>query len=335
MYTLRKLFILRLLSGHIISVWGKKMKRRVVKHGSATLTISLPIKWVKKYGIKPGDELEINEEKGNLIISTSRDVNQVQSAVLDIEKFGIIGIRALCALYRSGCDVIRVNYNNPKTIAEIEEFVPQLPGFEIMQQDDVSCTLKEVSIPTRTDDIDDIIKRTFIVLMSVAKDVEENVPKPNNHESLRTLCKRDATINKFCNFCRRILNKKGISRIKDAPMIYYMLEALENLGDEYKYFCKLIIDENLEVTPKIITTIKETNKLVEGFYYLYFKFSDDSARRFQEAARANLAKIAAMHKSKIVHEIILLDYYARITGQLISMVGPLLAMRIPDKYAAP
>lgn len=312
------------------------MKRRVVKHGSATLTISLPIKWVKKYGIKPGDELEIDEEKGNLIITTSRDVNQIHSSVLDIDKFGIIGIRALCALYRSGCDVIRVNFTNPKTISDIEEFVPQLPGFEIMHQDETSCMLKEVSIPTRTDDIDDIVKRTFLVLISVAKDVEENVDKPNNHETLRTLCKRDTTINKFCNFCRRILNKKGISRIKDAPMIYYMLEALENLGDEYKYFCKLLIDEKIHIdNPKIMAVIKDTNKILENFFYVYFKFNDDNARKFQENARANLTKITAFHRSKNFQEVIYLDYFARITGQLIQMMGPLLAMRVPEECVLP
>ena len=308
------------------------MKRRVVKHGSATLTISLPIKWVKKYGIKPGDELDIEEEKGNLIITTSRDVSQVHASVLNIEKFGLIGIRALCALYRSGCDVIRVNYSNPRIISEIEEFVPQLPGFEIMSQDESSCTLKEVSIPTRTDDIDDIIKRTFLVLISVAKDVEENVDKPNNNEALRTLCKRDATINKFCNFCRRILNKKGISRIKDAPMIYYMLEALENLGDEYKYFCRMLIDEKAYIdNPKMMALIKDTNKILENFFYVYFKFNDDNARKFQENARANIEKITQYHKSKNAQEIIYLDFFARITGQLIQMMGPLLAMRVPEE----
>lgn len=312
------------------------MKRRVVKHGSATLTISLPIKWVKKYGIKPGDELEIAEEKGNIIISTSRNVNQVQNSLLNIDKFGQIGIRALCALYRSGCDVIRVNYKSPKFISEIEEFVPQLPGFEIMHQDDKGCTLKEVSIPAHVEDIDDIIKRTFLVLISVAKDVEENAGMADNTESLKTLCHRDATINKFCNFCRRILNKKGISRIKDAPMIYYILEALENLGDEYKEFCKNLITSQQHVTNKdVLAIITETNKLVERFFHLYFKFGDEGARKFQEDAQNNLKHVQALRHSKSPDDIILSDYFGRITEQLIEMLGPLLSMKLPEACMAP
>ena len=312
------------------------MKRRVVKHGSATLTISLPIKWVKKYGIKPGDELEINEEKGNLLISTSRDVSQVHTALLNIDRYGPIGLQALGSLYRSGCDVIRISFKESHTVSEIEEFLFQLPGFEIMHQDETTCTLKEVSVPTHTEDMEDIIKRTFLVLISIAKDVEEHIAPIQNKQALQSLSKRDATINKFCNFCRRILNKKGISRIKDAPMIYYILESLENLGDSYKHFCTLLVEQDLLITnPKIISTIKETNKLVENFFYLYFKFSDESARTFQETARSNLTKIAEFHTIKNLQDLIILDSFARITSQLIQMVGPLLAMRVPDRCMTP
>ncbi len=309
------------------------MKRRVVKHGSATLTISLPIRWVKKYGIKPGDELEINEEKGNLLIATSRDVNQTHTALLNLDKFGSISMHALGSLYRSGCDVIRINFKEKNKVAEIDDFLLQLPGFEIMQQDEISCTLKEVSTPTHTENMEDIIKRTFLVLISITKELEEQFALPALDKNvLQNLCKRDSTVNKFCNFCRRILNKKGISRIKDAPMVYYILESLENLGDSYKHFCTYLAEQTTQVThPKILTAIKETNKLIETFFYLYFKFSIDNARKFQETARANLANIASLHALKNPTDIIILDSFARITTQLIQMVGPLLAMRLPDE----
>ena len=37
------------------------MKRKIVKQGSATMTISLPATWIKKFNLKVGDELEIDE----------------------------------------------------------------------------------------------------------------------------------------------------------------------------------------------------------------------------------------------------------------------------------
>ncbi len=44
------------------------MKRKVSLHGPSTLTVSLPSKWVKKYCIKKGDELDIEEKNSTLII---------------------------------------------------------------------------------------------------------------------------------------------------------------------------------------------------------------------------------------------------------------------------
>ena len=52
------------------------MKRRIVKQGAATMTISLPAPWIKKFGLKEGDELNI-EEKGKLIeITTERSIGK-------------------------------------------------------------------------------------------------------------------------------------------------------------------------------------------------------------------------------------------------------------------
>jgi len=44
------------------------MKRRVIKQGNNTLTITLPRKWASSANIKAGDELDIIEEGDNLKI---------------------------------------------------------------------------------------------------------------------------------------------------------------------------------------------------------------------------------------------------------------------------
>ncbi|MBW2987388.1 AbrB/MazE/SpoVT family DNA-binding domain-containing protein, partial [Candidatus Woesearchaeota archaeon] len=45
------------------------MKRKVVKQGSATLTVSLPTSWTKKYNIKPGDEIEMEVQDKAILIT--------------------------------------------------------------------------------------------------------------------------------------------------------------------------------------------------------------------------------------------------------------------------
>ena len=44
-------------------MWGVDMKRRIIKQGHSTHTITLPARWIKKYGFKAGDEIIIEGGK--------------------------------------------------------------------------------------------------------------------------------------------------------------------------------------------------------------------------------------------------------------------------------
>jgi len=44
------------------------MKRKIIKLGTATLVVSLPSKWTKKFNLKSGNDLELEEANSNLII---------------------------------------------------------------------------------------------------------------------------------------------------------------------------------------------------------------------------------------------------------------------------
>ena len=50
------------------------MKRKLVSQGRATLTISLPSKWLKTFGLKAGDDIDIEEKGADLIVKTERGV---------------------------------------------------------------------------------------------------------------------------------------------------------------------------------------------------------------------------------------------------------------------
>ena len=51
------------------------MKRKVIQIADSTQLISLPRKWALKYGIKKGDELDVEEQGSNVLVSTSRDLS--------------------------------------------------------------------------------------------------------------------------------------------------------------------------------------------------------------------------------------------------------------------
>ena len=48
------------------------MKRKLIKQGSGGLTLCVPKKWVDVNKLEAGDEVEVVEEKGNLLMSSSK-----------------------------------------------------------------------------------------------------------------------------------------------------------------------------------------------------------------------------------------------------------------------
>ncbi len=43
------------------------MKRKIIKQGNDTLTITLPRMWCDKFGVKAGDEVNVEENDNSLI----------------------------------------------------------------------------------------------------------------------------------------------------------------------------------------------------------------------------------------------------------------------------
>lgn len=304
------------------------MKRKVVKHGSATLTVSLPSKWAKKYSIRAGDELEIKEEKGKLTITTDKSYETIKECNLDLDACGAISQSCIGALYKGGADAIRLAYTKPEGMQAIDNALKDLLGFEIMQQQKNSCVIKEISTFGQ-EEVDSMLKRTFLLLISIADD-SLNSLKEGNRELLQKIIERDIIINKFANYCRRIINKKGIAKIKDVPMTYYVIEEVEKLGDEYKHLCRYILDNHIKISNSELFRIFEgVNKLFSDFFYLYFKFSIEKTRQLAEDKKKLMEHINKQFKTAGANEARLLDCLGRMAVMITNMVGPLLTMKMP------
>ena len=64
------------------------MKRKIVQHGCSSLTITLPFPWVRKFNLKKGDELEVEEQGHTLLVSTQKDTS-ADKKVVDTTEFGL------------------------------------------------------------------------------------------------------------------------------------------------------------------------------------------------------------------------------------------------------
>ena len=51
------------------------MRRKLIKQGIDTYTLSLPVKWIRKNNLKASEEVDIGEEGSNLMVTFSKFVS--------------------------------------------------------------------------------------------------------------------------------------------------------------------------------------------------------------------------------------------------------------------
>ena len=305
------------------------MKRKIIKQGHNTLTMTLPRDWVSKLNLNAGDEVDVLERENALVINGHQNLKQKKVEV-DITDFTLPLLwRYFQSTYRAGCDEIRIKFDPNKkkyddafhfyttqfeyqklgekipqkpAIAMIQELVDRFIGMAIMESGEGYCVIKEMGEVSKKE-FDNSLRRIFLVLLQLFDRVIEAIEK--NEVNDAGLCKEihtiDLNVDKFVDYCGRILNKVVDSVLEDQkPLMFSTLFLLELLGDEFKY-----IGKHLAFSDKPVKEVLNVAKLVkehfELYYALFYKYDRDTAIRFGK----NDALVYATHfkiKGKIYGE---------------------------------
>src|SRR3989344_2814686 len=231
----------------IIGYGGIKIKRKVVLHGDSTLTISLPARWAKKFNIKKGDELNVEENEREIRITNDKEIT------LDKKQFSVgnlrrLGISYITSLYRSGYDEIHLDYNNNDYIETIHDVLSnEITGFEIVKQGNNYCVIKDLT--GSKDEFNTALRRIWLLTLDLAGETLSSIKK-NNVNNLKNIYFMDNSINKFSNYCLRLLNKKVYVNYSKTPLYYYLIKSLEELADKYKDLYKFYLNNKVKSNDK-------------------------------------------------------------------------------------
>ena len=281
------------------------MKRKLVSQGRATLTISLPSKWLKTFGLKAGDEVEIGEKGAELILKTEKGVT-IEKTEVNVQDFGEkLIVRMLANLYRKGYDEIEIQLETAAQLEQIQAAIQRsLLGFEIVRHGQRSCTIKNISGPMEGE-FDSMLRRVFLLLKSMAFDGLTAI-KTKNTESLKNLILNEKINNRLTTICRRIINKKGFE--KNSTFIYGFVNYLEKIADEYRDLYKYILDKKPKITTTELKLMEAANENLNRLYENYYKFERQKVMKiFGEVKRirTELNKELENKKAnaKIVHHL--------------------------------
>jgi phosphate uptake regulator len=286
------------------------MKRRVIKQGHNTLTVTLPSEWVKKLNIQAGDEIDLNENQGSLVIN-GKQHNGHKSTSINIEGLNVPMIwRFFQSAYREGYDEIKVFYDPKKLydgvynfyttqfeyakmgeknkikksgLDSVEEIVNRFIGMEIIDHGENYCTVREMGDLT-SKEFDNSLRRIFLLIQELFEKTISMIEKDEvgDIQICKTMHTMDTNVDRFIDYCCRINNKINDSSFqKNKPVLFSTLFLLELLGDEFKY-----IGTHLSKTKKSVKevlpfaeTIKEH---FEMYYKLFYKFDREGLIKFGE-----------------------------------------------------
>jgi len=177
--------------------------------GGKTYVISLPADWVKKHGLKKGQQLEVEEDIGKVVISTN-GLKQEKKA-LEIE-YSKDCFEKLVKAYQLGYDEIKLT--GAIDIDKLQDTINNaMPGFEIVSTKKEYCMIKCIS-EIEQKELEPLLRRALLLLSGTGK-----------RSALRLI-----------NMCKRCISKCGYRNYSQSLLLYNLLCDMEKaaLGLDFK-----------------------------------------------------------------------------------------------------
>jgi phosphate uptake regulator len=274
------------------------MKRKIIKQGHNTLTITLPNEWAKRFNLKPGDELNITEKEDCLSISAQKN-EEISRAEIDISEMDIPTIwKYFMAVYREGYDEVKVIFKpwdvyespykfiaaqavdikyekNPiqrTSVETIQDLTSRFIGFEVMEHHKNYCIIRDMG-DISTKEFDSSFRRVFLLLLQMGEEIVETI-KNNNTETVQHTHDIDINVDKFHDYCVRVLNKTGFKNVKKGHLMFSTLYLLEMLGDELKTIAHHLLEDIKDKKMNNLYEIAEmTLQQIRNYYDIFYNFN--------------------------------------------------------------
>ncbi|MBI5065225.1 AbrB/MazE/SpoVT family DNA-binding domain-containing protein [Candidatus Woesearchaeota archaeon] len=301
------------------------MRRKIVQQGAATLMVSLPSQWAKLNNLKKGNEVEV-EEKGNQLHIFSTAVPEKKTVAVELNKFGPYLSRFLEAFYKSGYDEIKVTFQNPESLNEIQNCLgKEMSGLEIFDQSRNFCVLQDIEGVDR-DKFDPALKRVFYLLLQMAEESLQ-VIKSQKYEELKPLRFLEESNNRFTAICIRSLSKLGYKKPERMHFMYFIVEKLEQVADQYKYlFDFLMQNKNLKISKQMLDLYENLSKMLRLYHELFYKFENEKAKIIDKMRTDIIQTSNKNYKSFSKEELMMIHYVMTICQMIFEMVEPTVAL---------
>ncbi|MEK6855038.1 MAG: AbrB/MazE/SpoVT family DNA-binding domain-containing protein [Nanoarchaeota archaeon] len=278
------------------------MRRKVIKQGHNTLTITIPSKWAKQFNLKSGDEIDVLAKENGLFITTEKK-DEKKKIEIDISNLDIPLIwKYFMSVYREGYDEVKVKFNpnesydspykfftrhavdlkygkksrQHSTFETIQEITNRFIGFEIVEHHKDYFVIRDLAELT-SKEFETSLRRVFLLILQMGEELIEAI-KTNNVEMVKHTHDIDINVDKFHDYCVRVLNKTSFKETRETNLIFTMLYILEMIGDEFKNVSFHLLED---MKGKKLNNLEELGTRVaeqlNKFYDLFYNYTKEKA----------------------------------------------------------
>lgn len=248
------------------------MIRKLVQHGTSTLMVSLPSKWVKKNDLKKGQDIQIIEKDDYVKISSKGIDAEKKKTEIDVDSIEDAPLRVLLAgLYRAGYDEIKLRFKQRAPVANIQKVIDSLFGYEVNFTHETECVINSI-IDDSSDLVEDMINKLFLNSKMMFDLVFEDKINKEDVISLKANCQ------KIRDYCQRMISILRFN--KDKSYDYYVFAYnLERIPRISLFSMLLYIIKN---KPKLTDTelLKSTKGYLDKLHKLFLKKDFIKAKEF-------------------------------------------------------
>jgi phosphate uptake regulator len=256
-------------------------QRKLIQHGLSSMTVALPIKWLKERGLKKGDPVYIEVEGGKLVVSTKEPLKMERVSV-DVSRLDRTSMLLYVqSLYRFGYNEIEVKFDRPATIhyrldkkvsisSVMHYIVNRLVGAEIVEQEKDRILIRYITRETgEGEDFKMVLRRVFILMRETAENLLSGAEKGDMNAVAETEDRHD-NVTKFVSYALRLLNKYGHPDVKKTCFYYHIIASIDKIMDILKYNARDLLKYKKALggdTVAVWRRINDSIRMYEKFFY--------------------------------------------------------------------
>ncbi|MEI6731816.1 MAG: AbrB/MazE/SpoVT family DNA-binding domain-containing protein [archaeon] len=208
------------------------MRRKLVKQGPSSLTVSLPKEWTERFGLKGGEDVNIEEVNAELIVSSLNRIKSANTTTYDLTGLPDSKLMRdiMVSIYKQGIKDVTFTGLSSKKMVHIKEVVQNTIGFEIINETKDSLHIVDLGTADEQS-MAQAENQIYWKLLNMLEQVKNTSVK---YEELK---KVDREVNRLAFYIQRNLSA-NFSKGSNNFIRYEKIGILENLGDTIRYFKK-------------------------------------------------------------------------------------------------